>query len=80
MEGLRIKPQEQALGPKEDQGTAKTPPKEPAVQPRREDREQYGPRPKTYGPPITRPTSASTTERPVYGPTIARNTESIAHP
>jgi general secretion pathway protein D len=81
MNGLRIKPQEQALGPKEDQGAAKTPaPAPPAVPPQHEDRELYGPRPKTYGPPITRPTSASTTERPVYGPTIARNTDSLERP
>ncbi|MFH1110776.1 MAG: secretin N-terminal domain-containing protein [Planctomycetota bacterium] len=81
MNGLRIKPQEQTLGPKEDQGAAKTPASAPpAVPPQREDREQYGPRPKTYGPPITRPTSASTTERPVYGPTIARNAESLERP
>jgi len=80
MERLQIKPQEQALGPKEDPGAAKTPAPAPAVQPQREDREQYGPRPKTYGPPITRPTSASTTERPVYGPTIARNSDSLERP
>ncbi len=80
MEGLRIKPQEQALGPKEDQGAAKTPAPAPAVPPQREEREQYGPRPKTYGPPVTRPTSASTTEGPVYGPTIARNTDSLERP
>jgi len=80
MEGLRIKPQEQALGPKEDQGAAKLPAPAPAVEPRREDRELYGPRPKTYGPAITRPTSASTTQRPVYGPTIARNTDSLERP
>jgi len=79
MEGLRITPQEQALGPKGDRGPDKGLPA-PAVQPRRDDREMYGPRPKTYGPAVARPTTTSTTQRPVYGPTIARNTESAAHP
>lgn len=80
MEGLRITPQEQALGPKENRGAAKTPPTGPVTEPQREERERYGPRPKTYGPAITRPTSTSTTQRPVYGPNIARNTEPVAHP
>jgi type II secretion system protein D len=80
MEGLRITPQEQALGPKEDRASAKVPPPGPAIEPRREDRDLYGPRPKTYGPVITRPTSTSTTQGPVYGPNIARNKDSVAHP
>jgi len=80
MEGLRITPQEQALGPKVDSGAGKVPPPGPAIEPRREDRELYGPRPKTYGPVITRPASTSTTQGPVYGPNIAHNKESVAHP
>jgi hypothetical protein len=80
MEGLRITPQEQALGPKEESGAAKVPPPGPVIEPRREDRELYGPRPKTYGPVLTRPASTSTTQGPVYGPNIVRNTESVAHP
>jgi len=80
MEGLRITPQEQALGPKEDRALGKTPLTPPAAQPRREERDLYGPRPKTYGPAVTRPSTTSTTSRPVYGPRIARSTEPSAHP
>jgi type II secretory pathway component GspD/PulD (secretin) len=80
MEGLRITPQDQALGPIGDRVPTKVPAPGPAPEPRREDRELYGPRPKTYGPVLTRPTSTSVTQGPVYGPSIARNKESVAHP
>ncbi len=79
MEGLRITPQEQALGPQDNRAPENVRPA-PAMQPRREEREMFGPRPKTYGPAITRPTSTSTTQRPVYGPSVAKNTESYPNP
>jgi type II secretion system protein D len=78
MEGLRITPQEAGLGPRElgGPGSGKATPQsqQPAAPPEnaRDDREQYGPRPKTYGPVINRPGPSSTTSVPVFGPVIAK--------
>jgi general secretion pathway protein D len=73
MEGLRIVPQDgQSLGPqKKEKGEA---PETPA--PTREERELYGPKPKTYGPPLPpppTPTATSTAAAGVYGPKIAES-------
>ena len=79
MEGLRITPQEAGLGPREtgEPGLGKAAPRAqpPAALPEgmRENKEQYGPRPRTYGPPISRPSSTSTTSAGTYGPSVARN-------
>ncbi len=73
MEGLRIKPQEQALGPKPTGGAETPGAPEPRTTPRTEPRDSYGPKPKTYGPTLTRPAPTSTTKAPTYGPRIARN-------
>ncbi len=79
MEGLRITPQEAGLGPRPADPSV-VPPMPPAAIPPGQDREreQYGPRPKTYGPPINRPTSTSTTTTGTYGPSIARGSGGTA--
>ncbi len=71
MEGLRITPQEQALGPKPEASSVKpmATPASPAIDPKA-PRDSYGPKPKTYGPVISKP--AGTTSAPVYGPKVAR--------
>ena len=70
MEGLRILPDDDRLGPvDEDAGSPVRPPSPPP-----ERRDLYGPRPRVYGPVIQRPGSTSTaTTAPVYGPKIVRN-------
>lgn len=79
MEGLRITPQEAGLGPRElgGPGSGKATPQsqQPSAPPEdaRDDREQYGPRPRTYGPPISKPGSTSTTSAGTYGPSVARD-------
>ena len=67
MEGLRILPDENLLGPN---GKQETP--APREVPRRE-RKLYGPKPKTYGPTINRPSklTGTGTKKPVYGPRLA---------
>jgi hypothetical protein len=78
MEGLRIRPEEAGLGPKPREQAMSKPaphPTSPAILPD-ENRglpSEFGPRPKTYGPPINRPSSGSTTSAGTYGPRIARN-------
>ncbi len=79
MEGLRITPQEAGLGPRDvgqpPSGEGAAPHRKPIAPPeeRRDEREQFGPRPRTYGPPINRPSSTSTTSSGLYGPSIARS-------
>jgi len=77
MEGLRIKPQDTMLGPKDISPTTRVE-EQSLPGPRKEEREQFGPRPKTYGPAIPRPASTTTTSASakVYGPRIARGAES----
>ena len=72
MRGLRILPDETGLGPVEDEGDEEGPEREARPTPL-DERRLYGPKPKTYGPILTRPTSAQTARRSVYGPTIARS-------
>jgi type II secretion system protein D len=78
MEGLRITPQEAGLGPRESggPGSGKATPQsqKPAAPPEdaRDGREQYGPKPRIYGPPINKPNASSTTSVPFYGPVIAK--------
>jgi general secretion pathway protein D len=74
MEGLRITPQEQALGPKPAAtSTRPVAPHAPAGEPRKEPRDSYGPKPKTYGPTISKPASTDKMTAPVYGPKVARS-------
>lgn len=56
MEGLRIRPDQALMGPKPANGAAPTPAAPPAAEP-------YGPKPKTYGPTLPRPSSTTTTTR-----------------
>ena len=46
---------------------------EPGARPKREERNLYGPRPKIYGPVISRPKPTTTTARPAYGPKVVRS-------
>jgi type II secretion system protein D len=81
MGALRIAPEQTGLGPKVPTGAR---PEGTVPQ----QREQYGPKPKTYGPalPTPTPTSASTARaeaapaRSVYGPRVARNEEAEPQP
>jgi len=74
MEGLRITPQEQALGPKPGAGSLKpmTTPAGPPSEPQKTQPDSYGPIPKTYGPKISRPASTDATSPPIYGPKVSR--------
>ncbi|MEK6798984.1 MAG: secretin N-terminal domain-containing protein [Planctomycetota bacterium] len=83
LEGLRIKPEEEGLGPKPkpqptEPTTAKPmpgllPPPQPTPQ-------EYGPRPRIYGPTIEKQTTTSTVSAPVYGPRIERTSDAAATP
>jgi type II secretion system protein D len=75
MEGLRITAEERPLGPVDGE-SAEPGTLEPGVRPDREERNLYGPRPKTYGPVISRPKPTTTTARPAYGPKVVRNDRS----
>ncbi|MCH8252699.1 MAG: hypothetical protein IID36_09635, partial [Planctomycetes bacterium] len=66
MEGLRIIPSEAGMGPKTPEGD------EPPTRRIKHDREQYGPKPKTYGPIISRPSVTTTASAAVYGPKVVR--------
>jgi type II secretion system protein D len=71
MEGLRIRPEEEGLGPRPDLHRL------PNVEPRLAPDGQLGPRPNLYGPkiqPAATPTSAAAAATAVYGPKIVRNT------
>ncbi len=71
LEGLRILPEQTGLGPVEPDETKPLGTHPP------EQRDLYGPKPKTYGPAVPRPmpTSASASAGPVYGPRIARKAQ-----
>lgn len=71
MDGLRITAEEAGLGPV-DQKRGHPGVSEPGTRPGAQERQLYGPKPKTYGPMISRPKPATTTMRPVYGPKIVR--------
>ncbi|MFQ5413587.1 MAG: secretin N-terminal domain-containing protein [Phycisphaerae bacterium] len=69
MEGLRVKPRLGGVDTEnaDDEGGQRG-------QPDEDEPKRYGPKPKTYGPVITRPTVTTTTAaRAVYGPTIVRS-------
>ncbi len=70
MEGLRILPDENLLGPAQRGSRPGRGPSTPDAP--REERKLYGPKPKSYGPTIEQPRTITTAERPVYGPRIAR--------
>ncbi len=83
MEGLRIKPEECGLGPKDSErehamSKPAPQPTSPVITP--DDRKgvhpEYGPKPKIYGPPINRGGPSNTTSTGVYGPRIARSAPS----
>jgi type II secretion system protein D len=78
MEGLRITPQEQALGPKPGASSVKpmTTPAVPSREPQKSPPDSYGPIPRTYGPTIGRPAATDMTSPPLYGPKIARTESS----
>ena len=68
LEGLRILPDESLLGPAgRNRGSGAKPSPAP------EKAQQYGPKPKTYGPAVPQRRSTSTAQRAVYGPRVARN-------
>jgi type II secretion system protein D len=68
MEGLRIRPDESGFGPIEANGKAAPPSGKTRA------REQYGPKPKTYGPVVKPKASSSTASSgPVYGPKVVAN-------
>jgi type II secretion system protein D len=71
MEGLRILPEETALGPV-DKKSKKPDKAAPTPVPRKQQRDLYGPKPKVYGPVIRRSTT-STVMKPEYGPRIAKS-------
>jgi len=72
MEGLRIKPEEEGLGPKPDL-TPQLPLPLPATPADVPANRQFGPKPKTYGPSIEPPpTQTTTASAQVYGPRIVR--------
>jgi type II secretion system protein D len=82
MEGLRIRPEEQGLGPKPPASGPLTPPAPFQTAPAEQ---QFGPKPKTYGPKIEpatpTPTATTTTaSAQVYGPRIPRNGPPEAQP
>lgn len=62
LEGLRILPDESLMGPRDENAA---PPRESGRRPKAlpDERELYGPRPKTYGPLIMRPKPTSTTQQ-----------------
>jgi len=70
-ERLRILPQESGLGPVDRESTPPTG-EEPKAPAQNEQHEQYGPKPKVYGPVIGRPPATTTARVPVYGPRIAQ--------
>ncbi|MEK6677686.1 MAG: secretin N-terminal domain-containing protein, partial [Planctomycetota bacterium] len=67
MEGLRIKPEDKAMGPVSKDGAT---PRSPSVPPPTDQtqKQQYGPKPKTYGPVVSPPTSTSTASAAAFGP------------
>jgi type II secretion system protein D len=71
MGGLRILPDEEAMGPvrKKPRAGDEVGPEPKAVP---ERREKYGPKPKVYGPTVV-PKATKAVARPVYGPQIASN-------
>ncbi|MBU0718228.1 MAG: hypothetical protein KJ749_08275, partial [Planctomycetes bacterium] len=73
MEGLRILPSENALGPVQDTGPEPGGAPSPGHLPKPGERDLYGPKPQMYGPVIERPASTNTAAAPVYGPEIARS-------
>ena len=73
MEGLRITPQEQALGPQPDDRKKKPGSIESPPSPDKSGGEPFGPKPRTYGPAINRTPPARANATPTYGPKIARN-------
>lgn len=74
MEGLRIRPEEVGMGPRPANSTTPMSPTTPPPA-RGNERDLYGPRPKTYGPTITpKSASTSTARGPAsYGPKVVRN-------
>ena len=68
MEGLRILPHEDRLGPTDEDSS-----EPPEVRPRPLERDLYGPKPRIYGPVIKRPAPASTAAAPVSGSPVMAN-------
>ncbi|MCH8148789.1 MAG: hypothetical protein IH987_12455, partial [Planctomycetes bacterium] len=67
MQGLRILPEDAGMGPADEMRS----PSWIKEHTRPERRDQFGPRPKVYGPAIRRSHTETTKRRPVYGPKIA---------
>ncbi len=72
MKSLRIMPEDSAMGPEPVDLPLDYGQKKPTPQ-KRQELKQYGPKPKTYGPIISRPEPVTRAERAVYGPRILSN-------
>ena len=59
------------LGPVDEESPQPIKPPAPRLHP--DERDLYGPKPRTYGPVIRRPAATSTASAPMYGPKIVRN-------
>ncbi|MCH7700861.1 MAG: hypothetical protein IID37_04165, partial [Planctomycetes bacterium] len=66
MEGLRILPEENGFGPRDESTSPPYLPSQPAHEPR--DRSLYGPKPGTYGPTIPTGSRISQASGATYGP------------
>lgn len=75
MEGLRIRPGETPMGPREDGEPSMSP--GPAAVPPDDRNRQFGPKPRIYGPTIGTPTSttASAAAAPTFGPRVVKVSE-----
>lgn len=71
MEGLRILPDESLLGPAKDESEQLLP-EAIRKRPRDDKPDDYGPRPRKYGPTIKPPATTTTTAGGVYGPKMMR--------
>ena len=68
MEGLRILPEENGFGPRDESTSPPYPQSQPAHEPR--DRSLYGPKPGTYGPTLPTGSRISRASGATYGPIV----------
>ncbi|MCO6436236.1 MAG: hypothetical protein J5J06_04020 [Phycisphaerae bacterium] len=82
LEGLRIVPDENAMGgksrrlqsPASPERAVPGPMDEPEVKPS-QPTQKYGPEPKTYGPTLTKPTTTTASAEETYGPRLVRKAD-----